>query len=139
MIAAIEHHNRGIARQNCLAFLKLNEERMTHFARRIIERGMTPQEVVITCIQVDDNFGGLLADALMPGHDWQPIRDQGQEPCARGLAARAPIEELLLKSHPEAGKTLEATDSYTIVLVDVGSSSVRRVDFRTLSSDPVGV
>lgn len=120
MVAAVTAHNRSIARQNCLAFLKQNEERMVYFARRIVERGQTPQEILITCIMVDDPNGGPLAEALMPGYDWQPIRDQGQTPVARGLAVREGIQELLDKAIPEAGRALRDTPAYAILVVAYG-------------------
>ncbi len=36
-----------------------------------------PTEVAVVAIDVDDPSWSLLVDRLMPGHDWQAIRDEG--------------------------------------------------------------
>src|SRR6185436_4774477 len=49
---------------------------------------------VVVLLNVDDVHGGPIADMLMPGHNWQEIRDRGEVPFARGLAMRSGIQNL---------------------------------------------
>jgi hypothetical protein len=122
MIKAVEKHN-------CRNTLSLNLDRVTHFVRRIAERGMAVEDVVITVLNVDDPNGGRLAEALMPGTDWQPFRDKGQVPFARGLAMREGIQELLDMLDPEAGKKLREVRGRTaIVVMDYGVVEIFDVD-----------
>ena len=61
--------------------------RLQHAAWRALNvLGMRNDEVVVVCIQVDSRWR-YIVDLLMPGHDWQSIRDMGEEPVARGSAA----------------------------------------------------
>ena len=60
--------------------------RLQHAAWRALNvLGMCNDEVVVVCIQVDSHWR-YIVDLLMPGHDWQSIRDMGEEPVARGSA-----------------------------------------------------
>lgn len=114
IIAAVEQHA-------CREMLKtLHAERVAHFARRIAELGRDPSEVVIVVLNVDDPVGGLLAAALMPGHDWDAIRAQGQVPFARGLATREPLQEMLDAAEPDAGAALRAISGVAVVMMDRG-------------------
>jgi hypothetical protein len=72
---------------------RLNERRLAELAQRAVERGQTPREVMLVCILVD-HWRELL-DQLMPSHDWQPIRDRGEQPIARGTAFRVGLVEVL--------------------------------------------
>lgn len=72
-----------------------SEERIAHFARRVRERGLNPSAVVIVVLDVDHPIGGLLADVLMPGHDWQRYRDEGARPVARGIATLDGIADVV--------------------------------------------
>lgn len=78
-------------------FLAANAERVNYFALRMAEKGWSPDDVVIVLVDVDEpgGFGRALADDLMPGHDWQEIRDRGEIPVARGLCHRSGIQALL--------------------------------------------
>lgn len=76
---------RAINKQNCSKTLEVNAERVAHFKRRLEERGLTPASNVIVVLNVDDVHGGPLADILMPGFNWQEIRDRGEIPFAEGL------------------------------------------------------
>ena len=124
MIAAVEAHNLKIAMGNLREFMKANHERLDYFVTRMRDRRMSPREAVVTCIQVDDPFGGQLADALMPGHDWQAIRDQGLEPVARGLAMREGIEEILSEVYPNVGANLKSAEGYVAVVVGFGTALI---------------
>lgn len=126
VITAIEKHN-------CRNTLSLNLDRVAHFVRRIAERGTTVQDVVIVILNVDDPNGGQLAEILMPGTDWQPVRDQGQIPFARGLAMREGIQHVLDLLDPEfaAKKLREVKDRTAIVVMDHGVCEVFDVDAPT--------
>ena len=117
MIVAINKHN-------CKSLFDLNAERMEYFKNRITEKELTPKDVVITCINVDDHNGKVIADILMPGYDWQAIRDQGQTPVARGLAKRDGIQEILEVFDKEAAKKLKETEGVAVVVVDQGVAEI---------------
>lgn len=55
-------------------------------------------------------------DALMPGTDWQAIRDQGQVPFARGLAGREGQGMLDFLDAEAAGK--RHMNDLAVVVVD---------------------
>ena len=60
-------------------------ERLADIAYRAIhELGKDPSEIVTVAIHVDDPEWTFVADALMPGYDWQQFRDRGEKPVARG-------------------------------------------------------
>ena len=65
---------------------QLNKERLEHMAFRAINKGMTNDEFVAVCIDVDDPDWTEVVDLLMPNHNWQEIRDRGEKPVARGTA-----------------------------------------------------
>lgn len=88
VIAAIEAHNRGISYEKCQKIFELNAEGIERFKRRFTEKGYDPKEYCIVIVQVDSPYGGPISDILMPGHDWQAVRNQGMEPIARGIADR---------------------------------------------------
>ncbi len=73
--------------------LSAYEPRLAHFARRVRALGRDPTTLVIVVLEVDDPVGGALADALMPGHDWQAIRARGEMPVACGLAEKRGVAE----------------------------------------------
>lgn len=127
VIAVVEQHNRMSAKQQCRATLDANRGRVEHFTVRIAERRMSPDEVVIVVIRVDDDHGGPLADALMPGTNWQEFRDRGEEPFARGLAGRDGIQEILTLFDPEAAAKLRET-SVAVVVVDHGVAEVFAIE-----------
>ncbi|HMG13699.1 MAG TPA: hypothetical protein VK571_10995 [Gemmatimonadaceae bacterium] len=56
---------------------------------------------MLLILNVDDLLGDELAAMLMPGHDWQAYRDQGQVPFARGLAGRQWMQGILELLDPE--------------------------------------
>ena len=117
VISAVEKHN-------CRNTLELNADRVEHFKRRLTERGMTPDQAVIVLLNVDDVHGGPLADALMPGHNWQEIRDKGEVPFARGLAMRGGIQEALGAFDKDAATKLQSISDVAVVVVDHGVAEV---------------
>ncbi len=117
VIHAVEKHN-------CRNTLQMNTDRVEHFKRRLVERGMTSDQAVIVLLNVDDVHGGPLADALMPGHNWQEIRDRGEIPFARGLAMRDGIQEALGVFDKDAATKLQGMNDVAVVVVDHGVAEV---------------
>lgn len=108
----------AVGKHNCKRTLAQNAERVTHFARRLTEKNLSPKDAAIVLLNVDTRLGSLLADALMPGHDWQAFRDQGQIPFARGLAGREGLQELVDKIDETAGNKLRSLDGVAIIVMD---------------------
>lgn len=116
---------RAVAKHNCRQTMTVQADRVANFVRRMGERGDSPDDVVIVVLNVDDPHGGRLADALMPGHDWQAMRDRGEVPFARGLAGRDGIQELLDELDKDAAEKLRALVGKVAVLVmDHGAMEV---------------
>lgn len=99
-------------------FFGANADRVKHFKNRLKELGKSGLDTVITVIDVDDTYGGMLADALMPNHDWQQYRDAGEIPVARGLANKDGIVGFLEAAHYYAASNelREANDIRVLVL-----------------------
>ena len=85
---------------------------------------MTAKQAVIVLLSVDDVHGGPLADVLMPGFNWQEIRDRGEVPFARGLAMREGIQKALGTFDKEAAKKLRGMNDVAVVVVDHGVAEV---------------
>lgn len=115
---------QAVSKLNCRNTLALNADRVEHFKRRLVERGMTPDDAVIVLLNVDDVHGGPIADILMPGFNWQEIRDQGEVPFARGLAMRGGIQEILSTFDKEASDKLRDMNDVAVVVVDQGVAEV---------------
>ncbi|MDO8507394.1 MAG: hypothetical protein Q7S53_02405 [bacterium] len=88
------------------------------------DRQLDASEYVIVVLNVDDPHGGPLADILMPGFDWQEIRDQGEIPFARGMVDRSWVEEALDKFDEEAAKKLHDMTEVAVVVVDHGVAEI---------------
>jgi len=116
---------RAVGKHNCEQTFKDNIDRVEHFMSRINQLGKSPSEIVIVIINVDDPYGQPIAEALMPGHDWQSYRDQGQIPFARGLAERSGIEDIVETFDKEAADALRARpNQFCTVVVDHGVAEV---------------
>ncbi len=115
---------RAVAKHNCRNLHEANKDRIAHFAQRVVERGLLWSECVITVINVDDPNGSVLADLLMPGHDWQAYRDRDEIPIARGLATREGIEQALRVFDGDAAEKLHAVKGLCVVVVDQGVAEV---------------
>ena len=114
----------AVNKLNCRNTLELNADRVEYFKRRMTERGMTASDAVIVILNVDDVYGGLLADVLMPGFDWQEIRDRGEIPFARGIAMREGIQEALGAFDKETATKLRDMTDAAVVIVDHGVAEV---------------
>lgn len=128
MIDAISQHNKSL----CRSTLEAQMDRVQHFLKRIREMNRLPCEVVIVLLNVDDSTGGMVADILMPGYDWQQFRDRGEIPFARGLAGREGLQRVLDELDPPEGQKLrEAWAVNAVVVMDHGQAEVFKegVDF----------
>lgn len=115
---------QAVGKINCRNTLDLNADRVAHFKRRLAERGLTAADAVIVLLNVDDVHGGLLAEPLMPGYNWQEVRDRGEIPFARGLAMRQGIYEALDCFDKEAATKLQGMTDVAVVVVDHGVAEV---------------
>ena len=116
---------KAVSRHNCRATFAANTERIAYFQGRIEITGRSPDDVMIVIVNVDTEIGRPLADALMPGYDWQQIRDAGQIPLARGLATRAGIQEFLaIVDREEADRLRQAAGRVVVLVVDHGAAVV---------------
>lgn len=111
MICAVNKHN-------CKNTYDLNLDRIEYFKKRIVEKGLSPDDVVIVVINADDVNGGLVADILMPGFNWQEIRDRGEIPFARGIANRDGIRKILEAFDYEAACKLDKAIDVAVVVID---------------------
>lgn len=114
-----------VDKRNCKRVLDVQADRVAHFVRRIAEKGLSPKDVVIVLLNVDDVSGGRLAEILMPGANWQDIRDAGEVPFARGLVERPALQTLVEMLDAEEGKKLrEITEEAAVVVMDFGVVAV---------------
>jgi len=111
---------RGVAKANCKRTLQLSADRVAHFRGRIAALNLSWDDAVIILVNVDDIHGRLFADVLMPGHDWQPYRDRGEVPFARGLAPRKATERGIGIFDAEAAARLRDIQEVAVVVVDHG-------------------
>jgi hypothetical protein len=115
---------RAVSKHNCRSTLELNADQVTHFKSRLGGRGMTADQAVIVLLNVDDVHGSPIADMLMPGFNWQEIRDRGEIPFARGLADRDGIQGVLGTFDSDAATKLLAMSDIAVVVVDHGVAEV---------------
>jgi hypothetical protein len=115
------------ARNGCDHTYLINEDRIDYFQSRVAELGKNPAAVVVVVINVDEpsGFGRNLAESLMPGADWQSMRDLGQVPFARGLAERAGIAEAIGKFfNPAVAEAVREYSGVPVIVVDHGIIAV---------------
>lgn len=115
---------KAVGKHNCISVFNMNAGRVEHFKTRLADRGLTAADAVITVINVDDVHGGPIADLLMPGFNWQEIRDRGEVPFARGLAMRDGIQEALDVFDQEAATKLRGMTEVAVVVVDHGVAEI---------------
>lgn len=115
---------RVVSKHNCQNTFEMNKDRIEHFRNRMIETEKFPKDVVIVVINVDDVFGCLLANVLMPDFNWQEIRDRGEIPIARGLASRDYIQFFLNIIDSDAAKKLLEINEVAVVVVDYGVAEI---------------
>lgn len=110
----------AVGKCNCSRTLEMNAERIEHFRGRISQRGLSPADVVIVVLNVDDPLGGALADILMPNHPWHEFRERGEVPFARGLAGRDGIQHLIDRVDEVAAQKLREHPGVACVVMDHG-------------------
>lgn len=120
VVAAVAHHNRRVVLEACRALLEESAERVRHFRGRMKALGLDPRDCAIVFLSVDDPLGGAMAEALMPGTDWSPIRARGEAPYARGLVLREGLVQTLRERHPAAAEALEKEEGVVAVVVAHG-------------------
>lgn len=119
----------AVGKHNCRASFDANAERVTYFMGRVAERGIDPNTIVIVLLNVDDANGAFLAEALMPGYDWQEIRERGEVPFARGIVMREYILEEFGHFDKEAAEKLQSwTIGIAVVVVDHGTAEIFTVE-----------
>lgn len=117
MIAAIEDHNRKIAYANCDRIYDQNSGRIQQYRKKFDMGEYDSAQFCIVVIQVDDEHGGPISELLMPDYDWQPIRDQGLEPIARGITDRQFIHDTIAMFDENAADELDATTDCAVVVI----------------------
>lgn len=115
---------RAVAKHNCRLTLDAHKDRVAHFQQRFRELDCDVQQVVIVLANVDHESGAVLADALMPGQDWQQYRDRGEVPFARGLAGRDGVQEFLNVLDGDAAEKLKNATGLSVVVIDYGVAEV---------------
>jgi len=121
--------------QAAMDFFAANAERIKHFKQRAEELGRNGNDTVIALINVDDPKGSILADALMPAHNWQQYRDAGEVPVARGLALKEGVQEFLeMAGYDVAARELSETSVLSVVVLDANVALVLDVDFNSPES-----
>lgn len=78
-----------------------SRERLEHIAFKTIRKGLLPNQFLMVAIDVDDPSWTDVVEALMPGHNWQEIRDRGEKPIARGSAIAEPLVRYLSAAVPD--------------------------------------
>ena len=107
---------------SCVSAFEQHQDRIAHFERRIKVLGLSPEEMVIVLLNMEDPFGGPLGERLMPGRNWQQFRDRGQTPYARGFVYKAGVANALELLDVDMANTLR-TSSELLVLVMTDSTS----------------
>jgi hypothetical protein len=115
----------AVAKHNCRKTLENQLDRVRFFVSRVVERGDSTNDVVVTLINVDDTeLSASIAETLMPGHDWQSFRDAGAIPFARGLAQREGFQSMLEEIDKEAAQKLSDLKGLAIIVFDHGTVEV---------------
>jgi hypothetical protein len=115
----------GVAKANCKVTYDMNEDRKHHFKLRHIERKLLDTEWLVIIANVDTTVGQVVADALMPGYDWDQYRNAGQVPYARGLASRKYIQEVLDIADPIGADDLRSVEQcIATVVIDFNTAVV---------------
>ncbi len=119
---------RAIEKDNCKNTFIVQKDRVEHFKNRMAQKQLSPQDAVIVLINADDVHGTDLAEHLMPGTDWQAMRDNGEIPFAHGLTTKEGMVGILKLFDKEASKKLERMTTTAVVVVDHGVAEVFDAD-----------
>ena len=80
-------------------------EYFTRLAAKYYAQGKDPNTYTLLCINVDDPWWTGLAEDLMPDENWQPYRDRGELPLARG-AVTSDINAFIAEVCPDVAPLL---------------------------------
>lgn len=111
---------QAVNKYNCENTFIAQMERIQHFKNRITEKELDPNSVVITIINVDSPYGPEIAEALIPGHNWQQYRDKGEVPFARGLAMKKELIAMINTFDKEASEKITKTKGIPVIVIDYG-------------------
>jgi len=107
-------------------FFLPNKERLEHMAFRATKKGLARNEFIMVAIDVDDPSWSEVVESLMPGQDWQAIRDRGEKPVARGTVLADNIVEFLCEVCPDIASALKSELPQgvvrAVVMADGGAS-----------------
>lgn len=109
---------QAVNKSNCENTYLAQIDRIRYFKNRISEKQLDPKSVVITLINVDSLYGTEIAEALMPGHDWQQYRDKGEIPFARGLAMKEGMGEMIATFDKEAAEKITKMEEVPVIVMD---------------------
>lgn len=125
VLAAVAEHNREVGEKCCQIIFDKNADSIERFKRIFTEKNYSAREKCLVFIQVDDYYGGVITEKLMPGYDWSPIRNAGQEPIARGIADRDLMQVALNHFADDAARRLEeCPDDLVAVVVGKGTACI---------------
>lgn len=116
LIEVISYHQRQAAKEFCEKIYEDAIERIAYFHQRFEQGIYKKDNYCIVLIQVDDPYGGPISELLMPGFDWQPIRDQGLKPIARGVAERKFMHDVLALFNQNAATEFDSTELAVVVV-----------------------
>jgi len=95
-------------------------------AFRAIKRGLSREQFVVVAIDIDDPTWTEVVDAIMPGYNWQEIRERGEKPVARG-SVRAEIIDCLGDVVPDIKPSLTCSlpeGAVRAIIMGSGGASV---------------
>lgn len=72
-------------------------------AEKFFKAKLNPNEYTFVCINADDPTWTALVNIILPGHDWQSIRDKGLIPLARAVVPSS-IKESIIKMFPDTAE-----------------------------------
>jgi hypothetical protein len=109
---------QAVNKSNCENTYLSQMDRVENFKKRVTEKEMDPTTVVIVLINDDSPDGGEIAEVLMPGHDWQQYRDQGEIPFARGIVMKEEMIEMIAVFDKEASEKITKIEGIPVVVID---------------------
>jgi hypothetical protein len=115
----------GITDLQRAEFYMANRTRLDQLADRADEKtAETGVQQAVVCIDVDDPTWAFVLDILMPGFDWEAVRDRGERPVARGVVPRQLIEDLVRECYPAGTADLAAAPGVCVAVLAAGGISV---------------
>lgn len=100
--------------------------RLAQLAWRACSRGNKNTSHVIVLIEVDDPAWRPLVDHLMPNANWQPARDRGERPVARGCVT-ADVNEAVALIVPDLANALSSPPPqgmWRVIVMGAGGASL---------------